>query len=77
MALGGEDPSPIFLPHQVERLGNFSVNDLKILRYLPTSAFLLPSNKCDVQLLENPDKYNEYGISRQHFRTDLEMALWS
>ena len=34
-------------------------------------VFSIDKEKCDVQLLENPDSDNEYGISRQHFRIDF------
>ena len=34
-------------------------------------VFGTDEEKCDVQLLENPDLDNKYGISRQHFRIDF------
>ena len=34
-------------------------------------VFGTDDTKCDVQLLENPDPANRYGISRQHFRIDF------
>ncbi len=34
-------------------------------------VFGTDKKKCDVQLLENPDPDNKYGISRQHFRIDF------